>query len=377
MSGTQQYGERLLKARSLMQESGLDCLIAGPSADLEYLLGAHRGQSERLTLLILPQEGPAYLVLPAFEATTLPELPEALLVQTWIDRDNPAQIAASLISSSAPSKDDGQGPTIGVGDLLWSVFLLRLQAELPNATFTFASPVLTALRQIKSPEEIDALRKSGSIADQVFSEIIQQPFAGRSELEVAQDIAARLKSHGLKLPGAPIVASGPNSASPHHHTGDRVIEHGDVVVLDFGGTWEGYYSDITRTVFVGDTPQPDSEEERVYALVAAAQQAAFEAARPGITCEALDSVARDLLTSVGYGDYFTHRLGHGIGLEGHEPQYIVQGNATPLQPYMSFTIEPGLYLPGKFGVRVEDVVYITDSAAERLNHADRGLVVVR
>ena len=316
-------------------------------------------------------------MLPAFEATTLPELPEALLVQTWVDRDNPAQMAASLISSSATSETNGHGRTIGVGDLLWSVFLLRLQAELPNATFTFASPVLTALRQIKSPEEIEALRKSGSIADQVFSEIIEQPFAGRSELDLAQDISARLKSYGLKIPGAPIVASGPNSASPHHHTGDRVIEHGDVVVLDFGGTWEGYYSDIRRTVFVGDAPQPDSEEARVYGLVAAAQQAAFEAARPGITCEALDSVARDHLTDAGYGEYFTHRLGHGIGLEGHEPQYIVQGNATPLQPYMSFTIEPGLYLPGKFGVRVEDTVYLTDSAAERLNHADKGLVVVR
>jgi len=377
MLGVEQYSQRLTRARTLMSEAGLACLIVGPSADLEYLLGAHRGQSERLTLFIVPQEGSAYLVLPAFEASTLPELPRDVEVVAWGESDDSAGLAASFISRRRLDGGDAAGLTVGVSDLLWSVFLLRLQAALPDARFTFASPVLSSMRQIKSPEEIEALRKSGSIADQVFSEITAQPFAGRSEIDVAQEIAARLKSHGLKLPGAPIVASGPNSASPHHHTGDRIISNGDVVVLDFGGTWEGYYSDITRTVFVGEAPQPDSEEAKVYGLVAGAQQAAFEAARPGLACEALDSVARDLLADAGYGQYFTHRLGHSIGLEGHEPQYLVQGNSTPLQPYMSFTIEPGLYLPGRFGVRVEDVVYLTEERAERLNNADRGIVVVR
>src|SRR5439155_3230209 len=164
--------------------------------------------------------------------------------------------------------------------------------------------------------------------------------------------------------------------SPHHHAGERVIENGDVVVLDFGGTVEGYYSDVTRTVFVGGLPEPGSEQARVYGLVATAQEAAVQAARPGMECEALDAVARDLLTQAGYGEYFTHRLGHGIGLDGHEPPYLVKGNATPLQPGMAFSIEPGLYLPGKFGVRIEDTVALQETGAERLNNAPRGVVVV-
>lgn len=370
------YSRRLTQARTQLRAHGLDFLVVGPSADLFYLLGAHSRPSERMSLLLLPQEGPAYMVVPAFEAPTLPELPPDVQVAAWGETDNAARIVAALVAGQG-SKPGGAHCTLGVSDRLWAVFLLRLQTELPRATFTPGSPVLAALRQIKSSWETDLLCRSGAIADHVFEELIAGPFAGRTESDLSLEIAARLKAGGLVVEGAPIVASGPNSASPHHFTGERVVQAGDVVVLDFGGTLGGYYSDITRTVFVGVAPAANSEEERVYNLVASAQEAAFRAARPGMTCEQLDAVARDLLTAAGYGQYFMHRLGHGIGLDGHEPPYLVQGSITPLQAGMSFSIEPGLYLPGRFGVRIEDTVYLTAEGAVRANNASREIAVVR
>jgi D-alanyl-D-alanine dipeptidase len=359
-----------------MHAHALDYLVVGPSADLIYLLGAHNHVSERLALLLVPQEGPAHVVLPAFEAPVLPSLPPDVHVTTWGETDNPARIAATLIASGMSAHPGGVQLTIGVSDRVWAVFLLRLQAELPRAAFTTASHVLSALRLLKSEAEIALLRESGRRADEVFEEIIRRPFAGRSELAIAQEIAGLLKDRGLALDHLPIVASGPNSASPHHLPGERVIKAGDAIVLDFGGTLEGYYSDITRTVFVGEAPQAASEKARVYALVAAAQAAAVQAARPGMPCEELDAVARDIITEAGYGEYFNHRLGHGLGLDGHEPPYLVRGNSQTLQPGMAFSIEPGVYLPGKFGVRVEDSVVLRQDGAERFNNVTREMVVV-
>ncbi|HUP26789.1 MAG TPA: Xaa-Pro peptidase family protein [Chloroflexia bacterium] len=369
--------ERLAKARSLMHVHGLDYIMVGPSADLYYLTGARSHTSERMTLFILPQEGPASIVVPGFEAALLPPLGDEIQVKTWGERDNPARLAALQIASAANHSPGGFSCTIGASDQLWSVFLLRLQAELPRATFTSASTVLSALRQIKSADEVENLRTSGEAADAVFAEIIERPFIGRTEAEIGQEIVDGLKARGLEVPGHAIVASGPNSASPHHHTGSRRIEAGDAIVLDFGGTVGGYYSDITRTVFAGRAPEPGSEETHVYGLVAAAQQSAFEAARPGMTCEDLDSVARSLLEAAGYGEFFNHRLGHGIGLDGHELPYLVSGNTAQLQPGMAFSLEPGLYLPGKFGIRIEDIVVLEQAGARRMNNADRGIVVVQ
>jgi Xaa-Pro aminopeptidase len=376
MLDTGSYAARLAKARALMHTHALDYLVVGPSADLLYLLGARNHPSERLALLLVPQEGPAHMVLPAFEAPVLPSLPSDVHVTTWGESDNPARIAATLIASGVSSHPGGAQLTIGVSDRIWAVFLLRLQAELPRAAFTTASHVLSALRLLKSEAEIALLKESGRRADEVFTEIIGRPFAGRTELAIAQEIAELLKDRGLALDHPPIVGSGPNSASPHHQPGERVIKPGDAVVLDFGGTLEGYYSDITRTVFVGEAPQAGSEEARVYELVAAAQDAAVRAARPGMPCEALDAVARDIITEARYGDYFNHRLGHGIGLDGHEPPYLVRGNSQVLQPGMAFSIEPGVYLPGKFGVRVEDSVVLRQDGAERFNNVTREMVVV-
>lgn len=370
------YAQRLEKARTFMHGHGLDFLLVGPGADLRYLIGAQTRQTERMTLLIVPQDGPANIVLPAFEAAALPPLPPELPVTTWGESDNPARIAAHLIASLLKGHPGGVDCTCGVSDVLWAVFLLRLQAELPRAAFTTAGPVLAAMRQVKDEREIELLAASSAVADEVFTEMCKRSFEGRTELQVAREIAALLEEGGLVVTGAPIVASGPNSASPHHHTGNRRIERGDMLVLDFGGTLHGYYSDITRTVFVGEAPEEGSERLRVYNAVARAQEAAVRAGRPGITCEQLDSVARDVLTTEGLGDYFSHRLGHGIGLDGHEQPYLVQGNRTMLRAGMAFTIEPGAYLPQDFGVRIEDTVVLTAQGVRRLNNVSRDVVVV-
>ncbi len=375
MEGTEQYAQRLTQARALMHAAGLDYLLIGPSADLLYLLGADNRPSERLTLLLLPQEGPAYVVLPTFEAATLPDLPQEVQVTTWDESANPARIAATLLVAGSGVGPGGMHCTVGVSDRLWSIFLIRLQAELPRAAFTSASTVLTSMRQIKSPEEISLLAASGAVADRAFEQIVRRPFIGRQEIEIAREIAALLKDGGLDVEGVPIVASGPNSASPHHHAGERAIEQGDAIVLDFGGTYQGYFSDITRTVFAGEPP--GAEEAHVYSLVAAAQDAAVTSAHPGMTCEGLDAVARGILAEAGYGQYFSHRLGHGIGLEGHEPPYMVEGNKAPLQANMAFSVEPGLYIPGKLGVRIEDTVVLEEDGARRLNNVLREIVVVQ
>jgi Xaa-Pro aminopeptidase len=281
-----------------------------------------------------------------------------------------------MIASEMGAQPGGVRLTIGVTDRVWAVFLLQLQAELPRAAFTRGSIVLTALRQTKSEEEAGLLRRSGALADEAFAEVRARPFEGRSELEIAHELQRMLEARGLEVGHPPIVGSGPNGASPHHHSGPRVIKRGDLVVLDFGGTLDGYFSDMTRTVFVGGAPPADSEEVRVYRLVQQGQEAAVQAARPGMTAESLDAVARDVFREAGYGEYFIHRLGHGIGLDGHEPPYIVAGNTTELRPGMSFSVEPGLYLPGRFGVRIEDIVVLHESGAERLNNSTRDIVEV-
>lgn len=377
MASAQQYGERLAKVRALMHASGLDFLVVGPSADLTYLTGAHHRPSERLAALVLPQEGPAYIVVPGFEVASLPDLPQGITVRPWGESDNPTRIAAGIIAESMHVQPGGADVTIGVGERLWSVFLLKLQSELPRAGFTPASAVMTQARQVKTASEIDALAKAGAVVDDAFNEMKEQSFIGRQEIDVSRQFGKLMEARGLVVADLPIVASGPNSASPHHHSGERVIEAGDAIVLDFFGTYDDYYADCTRTVWAGAAPAAGSEQEAVYRTVAQAQEAGVQSARPGMTCEALDAVARKIITDAGYGEYFTHRLGHGIGLDGHEPPYLVQGNDTKLQDGMAFSVEPGIYLPGKFGVRVEDSVGLVDGRAVRFNNTDRGIVVVR
>ena len=369
-TAAQIYTARLTRAQSLLHANGFDYLFVGPSADLIYLTGIDKHISERMTLLVVHQTGPAYLVVPAFEAGGLPALPDLIHVAPWQEHEDPAALVRRLLEVPGGAS----ACTVAVGDYLAAVFLLRLQAALPWAACTPAQLVLPALRLIKDEAEVALLREAGARADAAFVEFQQVPFAGRSETDVAGQLAEILRRKGLATPWGPIVASGPNGASPHHTAADRVIQPGDLVVLDFGGVYRGYNADMTRTVAVEHPPE--AEALAVYEQVRAAQAAAFQAARPGMTCQALDAIARDLLNAGGYGRYFTHRLGHGIGLDGHEAPYLVTGNTMPLQAGMAFSIEPGLYLPGRFGVRIEDSVVLHADGAESMNNSPRELLTV-
>ncbi|HEX6607593.1 MAG TPA: Xaa-Pro peptidase family protein [Chloroflexia bacterium] len=367
------YAARLERAREQLRHAGLDYCFIGPSSDLRYLTGLNLHLSERLSLLIVPANGPSHLVIPAFEAPGLPPLPESIRVAAWEENEDPARLVARLLQPQGESQ--GVTGTIAVGDQLWAVFLLRLQAALPRATFSTAALVLEPLRLVKDAAEVAAMAEAGAQADAVFAEIQQMRFSGQSEYQIAEAIAGRLRARGLRIEWGPIVGSGPNGASPHHTASDRIIQPGELVVLDFGGVLNGYNADMTRTVAVGH--EPDAEMRQVYELVRQGQEKGVQAAQPGLTGEQLDSVVRDFFTQAGYGQYFTHRLGHGIGLDAHEPPYLVQGGQMVLAPGMAFTVEPGLYLKGRFGVRIEDTVVLTPTGARRMNNAPRELIIVQ
>ncbi len=359
------HHDRLRRAQQELSRQGVDQLLLGPSPDLLYLTGYDAHLSERLTALVLPREGDPTIVVPTLEAPRLADKRELLDVRSWEETQSPTGLVAELAGNAA-------GKMIAVGDHLWSVFLLRLQEAMPGARWVAGGPVMRPLRMIKDGREIELLREAARRTDDAWEEFIARPLTGQTERQALARLLDLTHSRGLD-PGFGACGSGPNSASPHHQTGDRVIETGDAVVFDWGGTLEGYHSDVTRTVHVGE---PDDEFVRVYTVVRDANQAALDAVRPGVACEEIDLAARSLIDAEGYGAAFIHRVGHGLGLEVHEEPYLVSGNTLPLQTGMVFSDEPGVYLEGRFGVRIEDAVLCTDDGGERLNNATRELTVV-
>jgi Xaa-Pro aminopeptidase len=285
-------------------------------------------------------------------------------VRAWSETEDPVQIVARL--ADAPAR-------IAIADHTWSVFLLGLQQAMPGTVFTSARPLSAALRLRKDAEEIALMRAAAAAVDRVAVRLAGHRFSGKTERHVSREVAAMTVEEGCDLSMFAIVASGPNGASPHHEPTERVIETGDAVVVDFGGPIGGYQSDTTRTFHVGE---PSAEYRKVYEAVRLAQAAGVEAARAGVAAEAVDAAARGVIDDAGYGEWFIHRLGHGIGLDVHEDPYLVEGNAAALEPGMTFSVEPGIYLPGRFGVRIEDIVVCTAEGPERLNRSPRQLTVV-
>ena len=361
------YSVRRGRALEAAETAGLAGLLVSPGPDLAYLTAYRPPPLERLTLLVLTPSIDPTLVVPTLERPLAERVAGALgllTVRDWRDStDDPYAIVAAML---------GPG-RYAVTDRTWASHLLALERVAPDRSFVAASEVVPLLRAVKDADEIERLRFAANAADATFTDVISLPFAGRAETEVAADLDRLLRDHGHERVDFIIVGSGPNAASGHHEPGERRIEPGDAVVLDFGGMRDDYCSDITRTVFVGE---PMDEERDVYSIVRAAQQAAFEAVRPGVAAQDVDRAARAVITEAGYGERFVHRTGHGIGLEVHEPPYIVEGNATPLEPGMTFSDEPGIYLEGRFGVRIEDQVAVTAEGAERLNDATRELTIV-
>ena len=360
------YSVRLGRARERMQALGVDVLLLSAGADLPYLTGYEAMPLERLTMLVVPAdpEGEAVLVVPRLEAPRVAEQPDAFTVRAWDETDDPIAVVASLA---------GRARTAAIGDQTWARFVLALQAALPGVMFRRATDVLGPLRVVKDAAEVDALRAAAHAVDEIALTMRESGFAGRREVDVHRELVERMLDAGHQRANFAIVASGPNAASPHHDPTTRVIERGEVVLCDFGGTMDGYCSDITRMYTVGDAVP---EVLDAYAVLVDAQEAGVRAATVGTTCEAVDTAARNVITAAGYGEYFVHRTGHGIGAEAHEDPYVVSGNTTTLVPGHAFSVEPGIYVPGRFGLRLEDIVVATEAGPERLNRAPRDLAVV-
>ena len=357
---------RRARAAAKLREQGFGALLASPGADLQYLAGYQLFNSERLTCLVLDADGNATLVCPAFEAPRATVAAPDIQRATWEETDDPFAIVASIVPASG---------ALAVADQMWASFLLRLQGALPGREFAAASVITRDLRMRKDAAEVEALRAVSESADRAYARILERPFAGRSERDIGADLAEMLRAEGHEEVGFTIVASGANGASPHHEAGDRRAAEGDTVVLDFGGAMRGYRSDITRTVHVGRIP--GREEQKVHDVVRRAQEAGYAAARKDASAESVDAAARRVIDEAGYGEFFIHRTGHGIGLDGHEHPYLVRGNRERLEPGMAFSIEPGIYIPGRFGVRIEDVAVIAaDGSARPLNQADHAFATV-
>jgi Xaa-Pro aminopeptidase len=353
-----------------MRELGVDVLLLSTGADLPYLTGYEAMPLERLTMLVVAADagGDAVLVIPTLEAPRVVQQPDAFELFSWDETDDPVEIVAGLVAGMAP-----EARHAAIGDHTWARFVLDLQRAMPAVTFRRATDVTGPLRVVKDAAEIAALRAAAAVVDDIARAMRDRPFAGRSELDVHRELVERMLEGGHERANFAIVAAGDNAASPHHDPSERVIADGDVVLCDFGGTMQGYCSDITRMFVVGAV---DAEVRDAYDVLVAAQEAGVRAATVGTPCEAVDAAARTVIADAGYGDWFVHRTGHGIGTEAHEDPYVVAGNATPLVAGHAFSVEPGIYLPGRFGLRLEDIVVATDAGPERLNHAARDLALV-
>ena len=355
------FHQRLDRARAALGEAGCDALLLAPGADLSFLTGFDVHIGERLLALVLPAEGEPCWITPEMNAAQIRDHGVAAeRVLTWDDADGPAAAARNaLLGVGAVAADEE----------MRAGFALDLMEWLPDLRLRRAGAVMGALRLRKEPDEVAALRASGKIVDRVISDVRAACRPGRAEREVAAEIRAALDtaSPGFE-PWGVTVASGPNGALPHHSTGERELLAGDLVVVDFGGYpgghLHGYVSDITVTLALGEPP---AEAREVYAAVLEAQQRAIDAVRPGARCCDIDAAARQSLERAGYGEYFIHRVGHGVGLDVHEPPYLTATNEAPLEEGFCFSVEPGVYLPGRFGVRLEVLATVTSDGVSLLN----------
>jgi Xaa-Pro aminopeptidase len=357
---------RLGRVRQRMSDLGVDALLLSLGADLPWLTGYEAMPLERLTMLVVPVDAPAVLVVPRLEAPRVEAQPDVFAIHPWSERENPVSIVAGLV---------GKRSHMAVSDRTWATFVLALQRTLPGASWRPSSEVTGPLRAVKDAGEVAALAAASAAADRVAGQLLggDIPLIGRTERQVSQDIGRRLLDEGHQKVNFAIVGSGPNSASPHHEPGSRVIGGGEAVVCDFGGTMDGYCSDITRTVWTGP---PSPEQMEMYLVLQQAQAEGVAAAKVGVTCEGVDEAARSVIQSAGYGEAFIHRTGHGIGLEEHEDPYIVEGNKVSLVPGHAFSVEPGIYLSGRFGARIEDIVVASQAGPLALNLVTHDLTVV-
>ena len=376
----ERYGERLRRAAAATAAHGLDALLVGVGPDLRYLTGYQAMPLERLTMLVLSSRGAAIVVPRLERGAAEAGVAGPVEILTFDEGADPYAAVVARIDTG-----HGRAATVAVSDTLWASHLLGIQDAIQSdirfdrADMRVASSVLRELRMVKDPDEIELLRLAAHAADRVVAQIASGPLVGRTEADVSREVRTRLIAEGHETAEFAIVGSGPNSASPHHEASERVIQAGEPIVLDIGGSLSGYGSDITRTLWVtgGDpTKGPDEAFRHLFGVLHVAQAAATQAVRPGLPCEAVDAAARRPIEAEGYGEAFFHRTGHGIGLEEHEAPYMIARNAEPLQAGMAFSVEPGIYLVGRYGARIEDIVVCAADGPVTLNDAPRELYVV-
>ncbi|MGH2363410.1 MAG: M24 family metallopeptidase [Chloroflexota bacterium] len=352
---------RLARAQAGLRQRGWDLLWLGASTNLRYLSGVDERPSERLFGAAIPAAGTPRLVVPQLYEHEMAELSAIQDVRAWADELGPHG-AARLIEVP-------DGATLALDPLLHARFGFLLREAFPGRRFVSAEGLLAEMRLRKDEQEKAALRRAAAMADAVIAEVTSRPLAGRTERAVAVEVEQLYRQQGSEgVSFAPIVSAGANASAPHHRPDDTTIQPGDGVVIDCGGVSGGYASDITRTVFAGE---PTPEMRRVYEVVQAAQERACTRISLGMAAGTADGIARAAIEAAGYGPYFVHRLGHGIGLDVHEAPYLVSGSSVPLEAGVAFSVEPGVYLPGVGGVRIEDIVLMNDSGPERINHAPR------
>jgi len=362
---------RLARVRDRMREMDVDVLLLSLGADLPWLTGYEAMPLERLTMLVLPADDHATLVVPELEASRVDHDPRLFDMRVWAEHEQPIEVVAGLVGSRT---------RLAISDRCWASHLLELERSIPRAHWRNAREIVGPLRAVKDAHEVAMLRAAGAGADAVAAALLNGEIAliGRTEAEVSAEISRRLREAGHDRVNFAIVGSGPNSASPHHEPGLRVIGRDEVVVCDFGGSFRlgdsvGYCSDITRTVVTGE---PEAEFLELFEVLRLAQATAVAAALVGTPCEQVDSAGRKPITTAGFGRGFIHRIGHGIGIEEHEDPYLVVGNATPLVAGHAFSVEPGIYLSGRFGARIEDIVIATDEGPLACNQVNHCLTVV-
>jgi len=365
------YADRLQRLQAVLKERNLDCLTLMPGTNLTYMTGLHFHLMERPTVGFVPAMGKPVFAVPALEKVKFDDSPPYDLdVYGWSDEEGPEAAFAAAMKALPEIR------ILAVEYLAMRVLELRLlQRHVPNAIVVDANPVMDVLRQFKSADEVAQMRTAVQISEKALTEVLAEVRPGMTERQVATLLSqAQSQAGGEEVPFLPIVLAGERAALPHGGPTDRVIKAGDVLLLDFGTRKGGYVSDITRTFAVG---QPlEGKRLAVYEAVRVANEAGRQAAKPGVTCQEVDRAARKAIEVAGFGEYFIHRTGHGVGLDGHERPYIVEGNEVVLEPGMTFTIEPGIYIAGEIGVRIEDDMVITEDGCESLSTFDRQLQVI-
>ena len=349
--------ERLARFQAILTDAGIDAFFASTPVSMGYLTGFFENPHERMTLIAIPAQGEPAMIAPALSANHARHT-QIAEIRTWNDGDDPALLFKSL------AEDLGlRTGVIGVDDDMPASFLIPMQAVLPAALFRLAGDTMGSLRKVKDAAELNSMRNSAKIADLAFADVIGFATPGKSEIQIANQLFDSMRGRGGS-PTFSIVASGANGAEPHHISGDTIVNSGDTLVMDWGCELDRYQSDITRTIAIGTAAD---EPKKVYRIVYKAHMAARAAIRVGVPAEDIDAAARDVIDEAGYGEYFIHRTGHGIGMQGHEPPHIIAGNIEPLVAGQCFSIEPGIYLPGKFGVRIENIVAVTEDGHESFN----------